>query len=233
MNLSQIARKRVIAIAFLLSALETLYLVDWIFRPATFSHSQRRTLGAHPKIMKARKIFLPLSVVLIAVLLLSTWAEIGRLAGKLILYMKVAELYLEPPDTDLLMPIKEVKTSQIANTWHAPRAGGRLHEGQDIFAAKDTPIYSATVGYILRIGENDLGGHTVSVVGTGGRVYYYAHLDSYAVRIVEGDYVDTETVLGYVGTTGNAKGGPPHLHFGVYTRQGAIDPLPLLEDRAK
>ncbi len=183
--------------------------------------------------MKARKLFLPVVAVLIAVLLISSLTGVGRLAGKLLLYVRVAELYVKQPDAELLMPIKEVKTRQIANTWHVPRSGDRLHEGQDIFAAKDTPIYSATVGYILRVGENDLGGHTVSVVGAGGRTYYYAHLDSYAPKIAEGNYVDTETVLGYVGTTGNAKGGPPHLHFGVYTREGAIDPLPLLKDRAK
>lgn len=183
--------------------------------------------------MKARKLFLLVAAALIAVLLISSWAEVERLAGKLLLYARVAKLYAEPPDAELLMPIKEVKTRQIANTWQVPRSGDRLHEGQDIFAARDTPIYSATIGYILRIGENDLGGQTVSVVGAGGRVYYYAHLAAYAAKITEGDYVDTETVLGYVGTTGNAKGGPPHLHFGVYTRQGAIDPLPLLKDRAK
>jgi murein DD-endopeptidase MepM/ murein hydrolase activator NlpD len=39
-------------------------------------------------------------------------------------------------------------------------------------------------------------------------------------------------VLGYVGTTGNAQGTPPHLHFGVYTMTGAINPLPLLTDRS-
>jgi murein DD-endopeptidase MepM/ murein hydrolase activator NlpD len=183
--------------------------------------------------VKGRKLFLLLSAVLIVVLLISGWTEVERLAGKLLFYARVAELYVKRPDAELLMPIKEVKTRQIANTWHVPRAGDRLHEGQDIFAAKDTPIYSATVGYVLRIGENDLGGHTVSVIGAGGRVYYYAHLDAYAPEIAEGNYVDTETVLGYVGTTGNAKGGPPHLHFGVYTRQGAIDPLPLLKNRAE
>jgi murein DD-endopeptidase MepM/ murein hydrolase activator NlpD len=183
--------------------------------------------------VKAKRLFLLLSAVLIAVLLISSWTQVERLAGKLLLYTRVAELYVAQPEVELSMPIKEVKTRQIANTWHVPRVGERLHEGQDIFAAKDTPIYSATVGYILRIGENDLGGRTVSVIGAGGRVYYYAHLDSYAPEIAEGDYVDTETVLGYVGTTGNAKGGAPHLHFGVYTRQGAIDPLPLLKDRAK
>ncbi len=79
--------------------------------------------------------------------------------------------------------------------------------------------------------KTDLGGQTVSVIGAGGRVYYYAHFDSYAPGIAEGDYVTPQTVLGYVGTTGNAQGTPPHLHFGVYTPTGAINPLPLLTDR--
>jgi murein DD-endopeptidase MepM/ murein hydrolase activator NlpD len=68
-------------------------------------------------------------------------------------------------------------------------------------------------------------------MGAGGRSYYYAHLDSYAQGISVGNWVTTETVLGYVGTTGNAQGTPPHLHFGVYTSTGAINPLPLLKDR--
>src|SRR5436309_1686241 len=118
-----------------------------------------------------------------------SWAEVELLARKVMLYVRVAELYIKQPDAQLLMPIKEVTTRQIANTWHVSRSGDRLHEGPDSFAAKGTPIYSATVGYVLRIGENELGGQTVSVVGAGGRVYYYAHLDSYASKIAEGDYV--------------------------------------------
>jgi len=117
---------------------------------------------------------------------------------------------------------------------HRPRrhnGGERRHEGQDIFAPRGTPILSATNGFIYKIGENNLGGQTVSVIGSGGRVYYYAHLDSYAKGIEVGDRVTTRTVLGYVGTTGNAQGTPPHLHFGVYTMTGAINPLPLLRDR--
>jgi len=106
-----------------------------------------------------------------------------------------------------------------------------LHEGQDIFAPQGTPVLSATEGYIVNIGENNLGGQTVSIVGAGGRSYYYAHLDSYAPHIAEGDYVTKQTVLGYVGTTGNASGTPPHLHFGVYAPGGAMNPLPLLSDR--
>jgi len=147
-------------------------------------------------------------------------------------YGRVARLYTQNPDTKLAMPLEDVSKRAIADTWQAPRGTGRRHEGQDIFAQRGTPILSATRGFIYKIGENNLGGQTVSVIGSGGRIYYYAHLDSYARRIKVGDWVTTRTVLGYVGTTGNAQGTPPHLHFGVYTMTGAINPLPLLTDRS-
>ena len=153
------------------------------------------------------------------------------LADKLVFYARVARLYAKAPDSRIVMPLQDISRKQIANTWHAPRGTGRLHEGQDIFAPKGTPILSATDGYVYQIGENNLGGQTVSVIGAGGRVYYYAHLDSYSPGLSEGDHVSTRTVLGFVGSTGNAQGTPPHLHFGVYTATGAINPLPLLTDR--
>lgn len=157
----------------------------------------------------------------------------GKLAGKVIFFIHVAQLYTKDPDKKLTMPVQDVEKKQIANTWHAPRDSGRLHEGQDIFAPRGTPILSATEGYVAHIGDNSLGGQTVSVVGAGGRTYYYAHLDAYAPHLAEGDYVTTQTLLGFVGTTGNAADTPPHLHFGVYQTGGAVNPLPLLYDRAK
>lgn len=149
----------------------------------------------------------------------------------LLFYVHVAKLYTQSPDSRLAMPLENLSKKAIADTWQAPRGVGRRHEGQDIFAPRGTPILSATNGFIYKIGENNLGGQTVWVIGAGGRVYYYAHLDSYAKGIEVGDRVTTRTVLGYVGTTGNAQGTPPHLHFGVYTTTGAINPLPLLTDR--
>jgi len=182
------------------------------------------------------------AVIVIAVLILSSVTGVaaaaeriaGKFADRFVFYVHVAELYTKDPDKKLAMPVQAVEKKSVANTWHAPRDGGRLHEGQDIFAPRGTPILSATEGYVANIGENSLGGQTVSVIGAGGRVYYYAHLEAYAAHLAEGDYVTTQTLLGYVGTTGNAAGTPPHLHFGVYEpARGAMNPLPLLSDRAE
>jgi peptidoglycan LD-endopeptidase LytH len=156
-----------------------------------------------------------------------------KLLGKARAYVHMARLYSQEPDLTLSMPVQDVSKAKVANTWGAPRGSDRLHQGQDIFAPKGTPVLSATEGYVVRIGENSLGGQTVSVVGAGGRVYYYAHLDSYAPGVAVGDYVTDNSVLGYVGTTGNAAGTSPHLHFGVYAAGGALNPLPLLTDRPK
>lgn len=175
------------------------------------------------------------ALVLVAFLILASVTGIsataGRIADKFILYLHIARLNTKEPDAKIAMPVQDVSTTQITNNWHAPRGTDRLHEGQDIFAPRGTPVLSATEGYIMNIGENNLGGQTVSVIGAGGRNYYYAHLDSYAPHIAEGDYVTRQTLLGYVGTTGNAGGTPPHLHFGVYAPGGAMNPLPLLSDR--
>lgn len=192
--------------------------------------ANRKPSGWHPKPRMRR--LLKFSIGFVAVLLLLAVTGIGgMLIDNLAFYARVAHLYTQEPDRKIAMPLEEVNKRQISDTWGAPRGTGRRHEGQDIFAPKGTPILSATNGYIYKIGENNLGGQTVSVISAGGRVYYYAHLEKYAPNIEVGDPVTTRTVLGYVGTTGNAAGTPPHLHFGIYTMSGAINPLPLLSDR--
>ncbi len=94
--------------------------------------------------------------------------------------------------------------------------GTRVHHGVDIFAPKGTPIYAVADARVRRVGERDRGGKTVSLHDEKRNIrYYYAHLDEYAdldgvTHVAEG------TLLGYVGNTGNALGGPDHLHFGIY-----------------
>lgn len=187
----------------------------------------------HPRLTMKRtwKAFGVLAAVIF--LLVVTGAG-GALADTVVFYVRIAKLYTQEPHAKIKMPVDDVSKREIADTWGAPRSGGRTHEGQDIFAPKGTKILSATNGYVYKIGENNLGGQTVSVISSGGRIYYYAHLHEYAPNLKVGDPVTTRTVLGFVGTTGNAQGTPPHLHFGVYTFGfgNAINPLPLITDRA-
>ncbi len=140
-----------------------------------------------------------------------------------------ARLVAQEPDSTLLVPVADIRVSQIADTWGAPRLGGRTHQGQDIFAPRGTPVLSATDGFVTRVADSGLGGKHVFVTGAGGYRYYYAHLDDFA-NITTGQKVTRGMVLGVVGDTGNAKGTPPHLHFGMYTASGAQNPLPLLLD---
>ena len=208
----------------------TRFQVDIQARSPITAQANRSPRPRHPKsrMIRLLKVF---SVFVVALLLVTVTGLGGFIADQVTFYARVAHLYTQEPDRKISMPFDEVSKRQIADTWGAPRGTGRTHEGQDIFAPKGTPILSATNGFVYKIGENNLGGQTVSVIGAGGRVYYYAHLDAYAPGLEVGDLVNTRTVLGYVGTTGNAVGTPPHLHFGIYTTTGAINPLPLLTDR--
>jgi len=204
--------------------------MNWRSRIQVPVKAQLTPGAAHPKKrMRKRGLFVGIVAGLLLVLIVSGGAS--KIRDSLVFYARVARLYTQTPDSRLAMPVHDVSKKHVADTWGAARGTNRVHEGQDIFAPKGTPILSATSGMVYNIGENNLGGQTVSVIGRGGRVYYYAHLDSYAPTLKEGNYVTTKTILGYVGTTGNAMGTPPHLHFGVYATGGAINPLPLLTDR--
>ncbi|MBO1531319.1 M23 family metallopeptidase [Psychrobacter sp. F1192] len=116
----------------------------------------------------------------------------------------------------------------LTDTWGAARSQGRSHEGIDIFAPRGTPIQSTTQGIVSKVGENTLGGRVVVVVGPGGAGHYYAHLEDYA-DISPNDWVNAGDIIGYVGDSGNAKGTPPHVHYGVYINGSAVNPYPLLQ----
>jgi murein DD-endopeptidase MepM/ murein hydrolase activator NlpD len=139
----------------------------------------------------------------------------------------LARLVSAAPPASLPVPVEGVRARQIADTWGGARSGGRKHQGVDIFARRGTPVTSATDGLVLRVGTLSLGGQIVAVLGPGGHVHYYAHLDRFGA-FATGDFVREGDVLGYVGDTGNAKGTPPHLHYGLYTARGAVNPHPLL-----
>lgn len=117
--------------------------------------------------------------------------------------------------------------------WGDERDGGkRPHEGIDIFAAKRTPVLAVTDGYITRVAEGGIGGKTIWMRAKDDDIHlYYAHLDEQMAA--DGQPVRKGDTLGLVGNTGNAKFTPPHLHFGVYTSRGPVDPLPFVNKSLK
>jgi murein DD-endopeptidase MepM/ murein hydrolase activator NlpD len=83
-------------------------------------------------------------------------------------------------------------------------------------------------GIVERIRESALGGLSVYFLDNGGTEYYYAHLDGYG-DVSDGQAVTQGTVLGFVGSTGNAPPNTPHLHFEIHPGRGpAVDPYPTL-----
>ena len=144
----------------------------------------------------------------------------------------LASLARQGAPAALPVPVEGVKSRGLADTWGAARSGGRKHQGIDIFAKRGTPVLSATPGIVLRVGQNRLGGNVVMVIGPGLEAHYYAHLDAFGA-FEPGDVVRTGDVLGRVGDTGNAKGTPPHLHYGIYRPGGAVNPFPRLTAKAR
>lgn len=141
--------------------------------------------------------------------------------------IRYARLVAAEPPAALPVPVEGVQSEDLGDTWGDTRDGGRLHQGIDIFAARRTPVLSATRGIVVRRGENALGGRTVTILGPSGWRHYYAHLQQYGGH-GEGDWVTAREVIGFVGTSGNAPVNAPHLHYGIYTGRGAINPYPLL-----
>ncbi|HYR62959.1 MAG TPA: M23 family metallopeptidase [Actinomycetota bacterium] len=98
-----------------------------------------------------------------------------------------------------------------------------LHQGTDIFADFGTPIVASGAGKVTQRDDAAAGGLEMWVAGDDGVNYYYAHLLSFSDAATVGGSVAAGTVLGYVGNTGDAVGGPAHLHFEIHPAQPGRD----------
>lgn len=115
--------------------------------------------------------------------------------------------------------------------FHAPRSGGRIHEGFDITGGCGTPLVAARGGTVEKAGYDPvLYGNYVLIDGAKtGQDYFYAHMLQPA-EVNDGQRVYTGQEVGRIGQTGNAAGTPCHLHFEVRVHRKPTDPEPLLRD---
>jgi murein DD-endopeptidase MepM/ murein hydrolase activator NlpD len=110
---------------------------------------------------------------------------------------------------------------RIGQGWGAPRDGGRRrHQGIDLLAEAGAPLVAVVSGTITRLSNQDRGrgGISLWLRDARGTAYYYAHNHHNLVRL--GQRVRAGQVIARVGATGNAKGGPPHLHFQLHPNGG-------------
>ena len=139
----------------------------------------------------------------------------------------------------LAVPVAGIRVTDLVDTYTQSRGGGaRAHDAIDIMAPAGTPVVAAAEGTVEKLFLSEGGGGITAYVRSPDRqwTYYYAHLQSYAPGLREGQRLGRGDPVGKVGSTGNANPAGPHLHFAVH-RMGPADrwwqgtpvnPYPLL-----
>ena len=138
----------------------------------------------------------------------------------------------------LLIPVTGITAAQLHDTFDDKRGSERSHEALDIMAPLQTPVVAVDDGKVVKLFNSVPGGLTVYQYDASGTfAYYYAHLDSYAADLEEGQELKRGDLIGYVGATGNANALAPHLHFAIFLlgpekqwwKGTAINPYPLFQ----
>ena len=121
----------------------------------------------------------------------------------------------QPGLTIAALPIEGLKASELRDNFEEIHNGHR-HEAIDIIKPNGTPARAVVDGTIRKLFFSKAGGNTIYEFDEASNYcYYYAHLDHYANELYEGMHVSRGTVIGYVGSTGNASLPAPHLHFAI------------------
>jgi len=111
--------------------------------------------------------------------------------------------------------------------WHPILQKYRAHLGIDYAASVGTPVKAAGNGKVLFVGEKGGYGNTIEINHDSSFKTLYGHLNGFAKGLRGGQSVKQGQVIAYVGNTGLSTG--PHLHFGLYRNNVAIDPASVVK----
>ena len=152
------------------------------------------------------------------------------------------DMNVKPALGPLLVPVAGVSAKELTDTFNQARGTERRHEALDIMAPKGTPVLAVADGKVVKLFNSKQGGLTVYQFDPSEKyAYYYAHLDSYAPDLKEGQMLRRGQMIGNVGVTGNSDPAAPHLHFTIFELgpdknwwQGtAVNPYPYLAGQAR
>lgn len=99
--------------------------------------------------------------------------------------------------------------------WYYPWGKSITHKGVDIFSREGTNVSSTVSGLVIYTGQISMGGNIVLVLGPKWRLHYYAHLKE--IKTSAFSWASRGEIIATVGTSGNAKGKEPHLHYSIVT----------------
>jgi murein DD-endopeptidase MepM/ murein hydrolase activator NlpD len=159
-----------------------------------------------------------------------------RIALSFLAFQLVASAAAPPPLPEIGYPLRDIGTRELRSQFNDKRRG-HIHHAIDLMRRRGTPILAVADGTVRKLCRSRSGGISAYLFDASEQYcFFYGHLDHYAKGLHEGREVHRGDVIGYVGSTGNAKRSAPHLHFAV-SRTGPerkwfggvpIDPFPIL-----
>lgn len=126
-------------------------------------------------------------------------------------------------DDNWLSPLTKYRlSSPFGMRFHPVLKRNRMHNGVDMAAPANTPIYAARGGLVITTAyQKDGAGNYVQIDHGDGYRSIYMHMTRYVVK--SGDYVVPGQIIGYVGSTGLSSGN--HLHFGISKNGVYVNPM--------
>lgn len=147
--------------------------------------------------------------------------EENKLIAKLIEEARKSQLKLEE---NLIWPVRGTITSNYGQRIHPIFGTKDFHEGIDISAPSGTPIKAVAYGKVSYAGWMTGYGNVIIIYHGSDVSTLYAHLST--IKVKNGQVVKQGDIIGNVGSTGWSTG--PHLHFGIYVGEQAVNPLSYL-----
>ena len=126
---------------------------------------------------------------------------------------------INPSDLRVSRELQWPLKSRITNSY------SNYHQGIDIGAVYNRPIYPLMAGRVVKVVYNGANlGRYIEIQHKNGLKSLYAHLN--IISVGKGQKVNLGTKIGSIGTTGYTTG--PHLHLSVYLNGEPINPAQLL-----
>ena len=132
----------------------------------------------------------------------------------------------QPQSQRWILPVSKGHkiTSNYGYRIHPVYRTRKFHDGIDINAIANTPVYAVADGKVSIAGWINGYGNYIQIEHSNGLSSFYAHLNQ--INVTKGQTVKQGQIIGKSGNTGVGTGA--HLHFGVKKNKGSDNPMKYL-----